>query len=359
MRAKENEVLEKAVLVGIIESSRDQESMEELKDLAETAGAQVVGVITQKRKGIDSAHYIGKGKLEELKSFIQNNEVDVVIVNDELSGSQIKNMEDFLDVKVVDRTCLILDIFASRAKTRESMLQVELAQLKYRLPRLTGLGSQLSRLGGGIGTRGPGETKLETDRRHIQNRIKSIERKLAKLERHRNLYRQRRAKNRIPVVSIVGYTNAGKSTLFNALAKAESYVEDKLFATLDTSARKLILPSGMQAVLVDTVGFIRDLPHDLVEGFKSTLDEVKYSDLLLHVIDITSSDVDEKIRVVEKVLSDLNAIDIPRLDVFNKIDLIDTQPVANNKRTIFVSAKNGIGLDALKEAIERELASKR
>jgi GTP-binding protein HflX len=359
VRAKENEVLEKAVLVGIIESSRDQESMEELKDLAETAGAQVVGVITQKRKGIDSAHYIGKGKLEELKSFIQNNEVDVVIVNDELSGSQIKNMEDFLDVKVVDRTCLILDIFASRAKTRESMLQVELAQLKYRLPRLTGLGSQLSRLGGGIGTRGPGETKLETDRRHIQNRIKSIERKLAKLERHRNLYRQRRAKNRIPVVSIVGYTNAGKSTLFNALAKAESYVEDKLFATLDTSARKLILPSGMQAVLVDTVGFIRDLPHDLVEGFKSTLDEVKYSDLLLHVIDITSSDVDEKIRVVEKVLSDLNAIDIPRLDVFNKIDLIDTQPVANNKRTIFVSAKNGIGLDALKEAIERELASKR
>jgi GTP-binding protein HflX len=359
VRAKENEGQEKAVLLGIIESSRDQESMEELKDLAETAGAQVVGVITQKRKGIDSAHYIGKGKLEELKSFIQNNEVDVVIVNDELSGSQIKNMEDFLDVKVVDRTCLILDIFASRAKTRESMLQVELAQLKYRLPRLTGLGSQLSRLGGGIGTRGPGETKLETDRRHIQNRIKSIERKLAKLERHRNLYRQRRAKNRIPVVSIVGYTNAGKSTLFNALAKAESYVEDKLFATLDTSARKLILPSGMQAVLVDTVGFIRDLPHDLVEGFKSTLDEVKYSDLLLHVIDITSSDVDEKIRVVEKVLSDLNAIDIPRLDVFNKIDLIDTQPVANNKRTIFVSAKNGIGLDALKEAIERELASKR
>ncbi|MDN5277611.1 MAG: GTPase [Clostridiales bacterium] len=359
MRAKENEVLEKAVLVGIIESSRDQESMEELKDLAETAGAQVVGVITQKRKGIDSAHYIGKGKLEELKSFIQNNEVDVVIVNDELSGSQIKNMEDFLDVKVVDRTCLILDIFASRARTRESMLQVELAQLKYRLPRLTGLGSQLSRLGGGIGTRGPGETKLETDRRHIQNRIKSIEKKLARLERHRNLYRQRRAKNRIPVVSIVGYTNAGKSTLFNALAKAESYVEDKLFATLDTSARKLILPSGMQAVLVDTVGFIRDLPHDLVEGFKSTLDEVRYSDLLLHVIDITSRDVDEKIQVVEKVLSDLNAIDIPRLDVFNKIDLIDTQPVANNKRTIFVSAKNGIGLDALKEAIERELASKR
>ncbi|MFO7154603.1 MAG: GTPase HflX [Caldicoprobacter oshimai] len=359
MRAKENEVLEKAVLVGIIESSHDQESMEELKDLAETAGAQVVGVITQKRKGTDSAYYIGKGKLEELKSFIQGNEVDVVIVNDELSGSQIKNIEDFLGIKIVDRTCLILDIFASRARTKESKLQVELAQLKYRLPRLTGMGGQLSRLGGGIGTRGPGETKLETDRRHIQNRIKSIEKKLAKFERHRNLYRQRRAKNRIPVVSIVGYTNAGKSTLFNALAKAQSYVEDKLFATLDTSARKLILPSGMQVVLVDTVGFIRDLPHDLVEGFKSTLEEVRYSDLLLHVIDITSSDVDEKIQVVERILSDLNAIDIPRLDVFNKIDLIDTQPVANNKRTIFVSAKKGIGLDALKEAIENELAVKR
>lgn len=351
--------IEKAVLVGVIQSAKDEETMKELEDLAETAGAYVVGVVIQRRKGIDSAHYIGKGKLEELKAFIETNQVDVVIVNDELSGSQIKNMEDILGVKIVDRTCLILDIFARRARTRESKLQVELAQLKYRLPRLVGLGGQLSRLGGGIGTRGPGETKLETDRRHIQNRIKSIEKKLVKIERHRNLYRQRRAKNMVPVVSIVGYTNAGKSTLFNALTKADSYVEDKLFATLDTSARKLTLPSGMHAVLVDTVGFIRDLPHDLVEGFKSTLEEVKYSDLLVHVIDITSSDIDDKIRVVEKVLSELNAIDIPRLNVFNKIDLIDISSMINNKHGIFISAKTGIGLDALKGAIERELAFRR
>jgi len=347
--------IERAVLVGVIESSKDEGSMEELKALAETAGAYVVGVVTQRRKGIDSAHYIGKGKLEELKAFIEANQIDVVIVNDELSGSQIKNMEDILGVKIVDRTCLILDIFARRARTRESKLQVELAQLKYRLPRLVGLGGQLSRLGGGIGTRGPGETKLETDRRHIQDRIKAIEKKLSKIERHRNLYRQRRAKNRVPVISIVGYTNAGKSTLFNALTKAKSYVEDKLFATLDTSARRLILSSGRQAILVDTVGFIRDLPHDLVEGFKSTLEEVRYSDLLLHVIDITSPDMDEKIRVVEKVLSELDAIDIPRLDVFNKIDLVETGSIVNNKRAIYVSAKTGIGLEALKEAIERQL----
>lgn len=350
--------IERAVLVGVIESSKDEGSMEELKALAETAGAYVVGVVTQRRKGIDSAHYIGKGKLEELKAFIEANQIDVVIVNDELSGSQIKNMEDILGVKIVDRTCLILDIFARRARTRESKLQVELAQLKYRLPRLVGLGGQLSRLGGGIGTRGPGETKLETDRRHIQDRIKAIEKKLSKIERHRNLYRQRRAKNRVPVISIVGYTNAGKSTLFNALTKAKSYVEDKLFATLDTSARRLILSSGRQAILVDTVGFIRDLPHDLVEGFKSTLEEVRYSDLLLHVIDITSPDMDEKIRVVEKVLSELDAIDIPRLDVFNKIDLVETGSIVNNKRAIYVSAKTGIGLEALKEAIERQLTAK-
>nr|WP_279380581.1 GTPase HflX [Caldicoprobacter guelmensis] len=357
VRTIEQQTAERAVLVGLIESAKDEESMEELKELAETAGAHVVGMVTQRRKGVDSAHYIGKGKLEELKAFIEANQIDVVIVNDELSGSQIKNMEDILGVKIVDRTCLILDIFARRARTKESKLQVELAQLKYRLPRLVGLGGQLSRLGGGIGTRGPGETKLETDRRHIQNRIKAIEKKLASIERHRNLYRQRRAKNRVPVVSIVGYTNAGKSTLFNVLTKAESYVEDKLFATLDTSARKLILPSGRQVILVDTVGFIRRLPHDLIEGFKSTLEEVRYSDLLLHVIDITSPDIDEKIQLVEKVLSELDAISIPRLEVFNKIDLIDVNSIdIKRKQAIFISAKNGVGLENLKLAIEKELS---
>ena len=345
---------ERAILVAIISSPEDEETLNELKELAVTAGAEVIGILTQKKKGINKAHYIGKGKLEELKMFVENQQADLVIVNDELTGTQIKNLEDALGVKIVDRTNLILDIFAKRARSKEGMLQVELAQLKYRLPRLVGLGGQLSRLGGGIGTRGPGETKLEVDRRHIRNRIKAIEEKLEELEKHRNLQRQRRKKNQIPVVAIVGYTNAGKSTLLNALTGADAYVEDKLFATLDPTARKLVLPSGREAILTDTVGFIRKLPHDLVEAFKSTLEEVKYADLLLHVIDVTSPDMDEKIKVVEKVLSDLGAIETPRINVYNKIDLLEIVPSGNN-RDIYISAKNKIGLDRLLEAIEREL----
>ncbi|HHY79975.1 MAG TPA: GTPase HflX [Thermoanaerobacter sp.] len=349
-----NKKIERAILVGIISTPEDEESMEELKELALTAGAEVVGVMTQKRNTIDKAHYIGKGKLEELKFFAENQEVDLVIVNDELTGTQIKNMEDFLNVKVIDRTNLILDIFAKRAKSKEGMLQVELAQLKYRLPRLAGLGGQLSRLGGGIGTRGPGETKLETDRRHIKNRIKAIEKKLEEIERHRSLQRERRKKNRIPVIAIVGYTNAGKSTLLNALTNAEVYVEDKLFATLDPTARRLVLSSGREVILIDTVGFIRKLPHDLVEAFKSTLEEVKYADLLLHVIDVTSPDMEEKIKVVEKVLSDLGPINTPKINVFNKIDLLEVVP-KGNEREVYISAKNKIGFDKLLQAIEREI----
>ncbi|NNG68133.1 GTPase HflX [Caldanaerobacter subterraneus] len=345
---------ERAILVAIISSPEDEETLNELKELAVTAGAEVIGILTQKKKGINKAHYIGKGKLEELKMFVENQQADLVIVNDELTGTQIKNLEDALGVKIVDRTNLILDIFAKRAHSKEGMLQVELAQLKYRLPRLVGLGGQLSRLGGGIGTRGPGETKLEVDRRHIRNRIKAIEEKLEELEKHRNLQRQRRKKNQIPVVAIVGYTNAGKSTLLNALTGADAYVEDKLFATLDPTARKLVLPSGREAILTDTVGFIRKLPHDLVEAFKSTLEEVKYADLLLHVIDVTSPDMEEKIKVVEKVLSDLGAIETPRINVYNKIDLLEIVPSGNN-RDIYISAKNKIGLDRLLEAIEKEL----
>ncbi|MEQ2130011.1 GTPase HflX [Caldanaerobacter subterraneus KAk] len=345
---------ERAILVAIISSPEDEETLNELKELAVTAGAEVIGILTQKKKGINKAHYIGKGKLEELKMFVENQRADLVIVNDELTGTQIKNLEDALGVKIVDRTNLILDIFAKRARSKEGMLQVELAQLKYRLPRLVGLGGQLSRLGGGIGTRGPGETKLEVDRRHIRNRIKAIEEKLEELEKHRNLQRQRRKKNQIPVVAIVGYTNAGKSTLLNALTGADAYVEDKLFATLDPTARKLVLPSGREAILTDTVGFIRKLPHDLVEAFKSTLEEVKYADLLLHVIDVTSPDMEEKIKVVEKVLSDLGAIETPRINVYNKIDLLEIVPSGNN-RDIYISAKNKIGLDRLLEAIEKEL----
>ncbi|ADH60770.1 GTP-binding proten HflX [Thermoanaerobacter mathranii subsp. mathranii str. A3] len=349
-----NEKIERAILVGIISTVKDEESMEELKELTLTAGVEVIGVVTQKRDTIHKAHYIGKGKLEELKFFVENQEADLIIVNDELTGTQIKNMEDFLNVKVIDRTNLILDIFAKRARSKEGMLQVELAQLKYRLPRLVGMGGQLSRLGGGIGTRGPGETKLEADRRHIQNRIKAIEKKLEEIKRHRDLQRSRRKKNQVPVVAIVGYTNAGKSTLLNALTKAEVYVEDKLFATLDPTARRLILPSGREVILIDTVGFIRKLPHDLVEAFKSTLEEVKYADLLLHVIDVTSPDMEEKIKVVERVLSDLGAINIPKINVFNKIDLLEVV-LKGNEREVYISAKNKIGFDNLLEAIEREI----
>ncbi|NLO82238.1 MAG: GTPase HflX [Clostridiales bacterium] len=351
-----NDTTERAVLVSVIKNIGDEESLDELHELAVTAGAEVVGIVTQRRGTIHTAHYIGKGKLEELKLFIEDQQPDLVIVDDELTGTQIKNIEDHVNVRVIDRTSLILDIFARRARTRESMLQVELAQLKYRLPRLTGLGGQLSRLGGGIGTRGPGETKLETDRRHIQNRIRAIERKLEEIERHRSLYRDRRKKNQIPVVAIAGYTNAGKSTLLNALAGADAYVEDKLFATLDPSARKLALPSGREVILVDTVGFIRKLPHDLVEAFKSTLEEVKYADLLLHVIDVTSPDMEEKISVVEKVLTDLGAVNTPKINVYNKIDLMDIAPIANG-RGIYISARNKIGLDSLMLEIERAVFS--
>ncbi|MBP2072594.1 GTPase HflX [Thermoanaerobacterium butyriciformans] len=342
---------EKAVLVGVIINDDDNESMDELKELAETAGAEVVGIMTQSRSNIDRTSYIGKGKLIELKQFVDNMDIDLVIANDELSGSQIKNIEEAIDRKVIDRTSLILDIFAKRAKSAEGMLQVELAQLRYRLPRLQGLGNDLSRLGGGIGTRGPGETKLETDRRYIRERIKTIERKLEDMKRHRELLRGRRRKNKIPVVAIVGYTNAGKSTLMNALTDSSVYVEDKLFATLDPTARKLELPSGRDVILIDTVGFIRKLPHDLVEAFKSTLEESKYADVLLHVIDITSKDIKHKIEVVENVLRDLEAIDKPIINVYNKSDLLEKMPV-NKDNEIYISAKEMIGIDELLKAID-------
>ncbi|MBE0069408.1 GTPase HflX [Thermoanaerobacterium thermosaccharolyticum] len=342
---------EKAVLVGVIINDDDNESMDELKELAETAGAEVVGIMTQSRSNVDRNSYIGKGKLSELKQFVDNMDIDLVIINDELSGSQIKNIEEAIDRKVIDRTSLILDIFAKRAKSAEGMLQVELAQLRYRLPRLQGLGNDLSRLGGGIGTRGPGETKLETDRRYIRERIKTIERKLEDMKRHRELLRGRRRKNKIPVVAIVGYTNAGKSTLMNALTDSSVYVEDKLFATLDPTARKLELPSGRDVILIDTVGFIRKLPHDLVEAFKSTLEESKYADVLLHVIDITSKDIKHKIEVVENVLRDLEAIDKPIINVYNKSDLLEKMPV-NKDNEIYISAKEMIGIDELLKAID-------
>jgi len=347
-----NDSKEKAVLVGVIINDEDNESMDELKELAETAGAEVVGVVTQSRTNIDRTSYIGKGKLMELKEFIGNNDVSMIIINDELTGIQIKNIEDVVNKKVIDRTGLILDIFAKRAKSAEGMLQVELAQLKYRLPRLQGIGNDLSRLGGGIGTRGPGETKLETDRRHIKERIRAIEAKIDDLRRHRELLRGRRRKNEVPVVAIIGYTNAGKSTLMNVLTNASVYAEDKLFATLDPTARKLILPSGREIVLIDTVGFIRKLPHDLVEAFKSTLEELKYADVLLHVIDISAKDVMHKINVVEGVLKDLDVINKPKINVYNKSDLLDKVP-ENKGDSVYISAKERIGIDKLLEMIDR------
>ncbi|HHV73505.1 MAG TPA: GTPase HflX [Thermoanaerobacterium sp.] len=347
-----NDSKEKAVLVGVIINDDDNESMDELKELAETAGAEVVGVMTQSRTNIDRTSYIGKGKLMELKEFIENNDVSMIIVNDELTGIQIKNIEDVVNKKVIDRTGLILDIFAKRAKSAEGILQVELAQLKYRLPRLQGIGNDLSRLGGGIGTRGPGETKLETDRRHIKERIRAIEAKIDDLRRHRELLRGRRRKNEVPVVAIIGYTNAGKSTLMNVLTNASVYAEDKLFATLDPTARKLVLPSGREIVLIDTVGFIRKLPHDLVEAFKSTLEELKYADVLLHVIDISAKDVMHKIGVVEGVLKDLDVINKPKINVYNKSDLLDKVP-ENKGDSVYISAKERIGIDELLKAVDR------
>ncbi|MDI3312625.1 MAG: GTPase HflX [Thermoanaerobacterium sp.] len=351
MDNKINDSKEKAVLVGVLINDDDKESIEELEELANTAGAEVVGIMTQSRSNIDRTSYIGKGKLIELKEFIENNDVDVIIINDELTGSQIKSIEDVVSIKVIDRTSLILDIFAKRAKSAEGMLQVELAQLRYRLPRLQGIGNDLSRLGGGIGTRGPGETKLETDRRYIRERIKTIEGKLEDLRRHRELLRGRRRKNEIPVVAIVGYTNAGKSTLMNVLTNASVYAEDKLFATLDPTARKLVLPSGREIVLIDTVGFIRKLPHDLVEAFKSTLEELKYADVLLHVIDISSKDMVHKIKVVEGVLKDLDVIDRPKINVYNKSDLLDKIP-ENKGDNVYISAKERIGIDELLKIID-------
>ncbi len=281
---------ERAVLVDVDSGEYDVDSsISELGELAETAGAQVVAKVIQKREKPNAATYLGSGRLEELKIFCEDNDIDLLIFDSELSPSQLRNIEDITDVRVVDRTTLILDIFAARAKSGEGKLQVELAQVKYSLPRLTGKGTQLSRLGGGIGTRGPGESKLESDRRHIRRRINSLEEELKALKSRRDLLRERRAKDGVETVAIVGYTNAGKSTLMNALTNAGVLVEDKLFATLDPTSRALILPDGRSVMLIDTVGLIRRLPHHLVEAFKSTLEEAASADVILNVCSILRS----------------------------------------------------------------------
>lgn len=348
---------ETAILVGCLLDNRDAErarlSMEELGELADTAGVEVLDVITQNRERVDAAWYLGSGKIEEIAHRAREREVDVVIFNDELSPSQTRNLDRVFDCKVIDRTQLILDIFARRAQSREGKIQVELAQYNYLLPRLAGQGKQLSRLGGGIGTRGPGETKLESDRRHIRKRISELKQQLADIVRTRQLHRERRKKNNVFQVALVGYTNAGKSTLLNQLTKAETLQEDKLFATLDPTTRQLVLPSGMEVLLTDTVGFIQDLPTTLVAAFRSTLEGIKEADLILHVVDSHHPDLEIHMEVVDRVLKELDAGQIPQLVVFNKADLVlpgtYLPPV---EESIFISALRQEDLQRLLERIE-------
>lgn len=341
---------ERAYLVGL-DSER---SLEELARLADTAGAVVVGTMLQKKTRPDTATYIGSGKADELSLDCQAKDADIVIFDDELSGVQTRNLEDILHgVKVLDRTTLILDIFAQRAQSREGRLQVELAQMAYQLPRLMGHGVSMSRLGGGIGTRGPGETRLEMDRRRIRRRMSDLRREIKELEEQRSLRRARREKNKIPVVALVGYTNAGKSTLLNALSDANVLAEDKLFATLDPIVRTVKLPSGGEFLLVDTVGFISKLPHALVDAFRSTLEEALLADILLIVSDGASEEMHHQHDVVLEVLASLGASDKPMIDVINKVDLMEKAPQWPG--ALPISAKTGEGMDALLIEIKRQI----
>lgn len=350
---------EKVILVGVSYQDNDDtvQSLDELCELAETAGAQTVGRLIQNREAPHPGTYLGKGKIEELKQLIWEEDATGIICDDELSPAQLANLEDMLDTKVMDRTLIILDIFAQRASTREGKIQVELAQLRYRSTRLTGLGRSLSRLGGGIGTRGPGEKKLEVDRRLIRDRISQLKQELDAVKRHRDVARQQRSKNPVPVVAIVGYTNAGKSTLLNQLTGANVLEEDKLFATLDPTTRNLKLASGQEVLLTDTVGFIRKLPHHLIQAFRSTLEEAKYADMILHVVDASNPQMDVHMHVVYETLNQLEVGDKPIITVFNKIDRLEAGEEMILKdfraeKTLNISAKQMQGLEELKDAME-------
>jgi GTP-binding protein HflX len=363
---------ERALLVGLnitstarrIDDIDINESMEELKELAKAAGAEVVGSVIQNRQSKDAAYYIGKGKVEEIKAYCESLDATMVIFNDELSGAHIRNIEELVGVKIIDRTTLILDIFAQRALSKEGKLQVELAQLKYRLPRLYGMGGAMSRTGAGIGTRGPGEQKLEIDKRHILNKAADIRRELREVKKNRETQRVSRLKSNIPIVAIVGYTNAGKSTLLNELIKThkdydvekEVLSKDMLFATLDVTLRKALLPNKKEFLVVDTVGFVSKLPHDLVEAFKATLEEVQYADLILHVIDATNKSFELQKNTTEKVLKELKADDKKTILVYNKIDKLelDIYP-KNHDDQIYISAKQGINMDKLLNMIQDAL----
>lgn len=351
---------DRAVLVSLVtqvmkRSDIDHElSLQELMKLAETAQVQVVSTVTQHRESRDAKWFLGKGKVEELKAVIDELGANTAIFDQELSGAQVRNLEQALNVKIIDRTQLILDIFAQRAKTREGIIQVELAQLSYILPRLSGHGKNLSRLGGGIGTRGPGETKLETDRRHIRGRISELKRQLEEVVRHRTLYRKRRKKTGIYQVALVGYTNAGKSTLLNQLTQADVYIEDQLFATLDPTSRTLVLPSGKSIVLTDTVGFIQNLPHDLVAAFRATLEEVCEADLILHIVDSSSDMRDAQMRVVDEILQELGAAAKPQVILYNKIDACtpsQKEMLPNGPQILKISAYHADDLERIRELI--------
>ena len=364
--SEENEVLRddeyRAILAAVAFDETIEHSMDELEGLAEADGVEVIGRLVQYRQKPESATYLGRGKVEELASLCESMEADTVIFNDELSGIQLRNLEAALGCRVIDRTILILDIFASRATSREGKLQVELAQLQYRLPRLTGFGRSLSRLGGGIGTRGPGEKKLETDRRHIAGRIDDIRAELKKCAATRSLQREERTRSQIPVVALMGYTNAGKSAIMNRILEMTSREEkavgskDMLFATLDPQHRKISPEQGADFILIDTVGFVSKLPHALVEAFKSTLEEVRDADLLLHVADTSYEERDFQIEVAEKVMREICGSRAERIMVYNKIDLTEERPLdTSGSDAVFVSAKTGENMDLLLEMIDSRL----
>lgn len=358
------EIEERVILVAVsTEDEKDtRASLDELEELVKTAGAVTVDKIIQNRERIHPGTYLGKGKIEEIKDRIWELDATGIVCDDELSPAQLRNLEEALDTKIMDRTMVILDIFASRATTREGKIQVELAQLKYRSARLVGLRSSLSRLGGGIGTRGPGEKKLEMDRRLIHDRIGMLKADLEDVKRHREVVRQQRDKNHVPTAAIVGYTNAGKSTLLNRLTDAGILAEDKLFATLDPTTRNLSLPGGQQILLTDTVGFIRKLPHHLIEAFKSTLEEAKYSDIILHVVDCSNPQMDMQMYVVYETLRELGVCNKVMVTVFNKIDAAESDVIlrdVSSDHQVRISAKTGEGLDELSNLLETILRNQK
>lgn len=354
------EIEEKVILVGVSEQEGDdvEDSVTELAELVKTAGATVVGTLIQKRETIHPGTYVGTGKVEEIALLIAQTGATGIVCDDELSPAQLRNLENMLDTKVMDRTLIILDIFAARATTSEGKIQVELAQLKYRLSRLSGLGKTMSRLGGGIGTRGPGEKKLEIDRRLINDRIAQLNRELKEVVKHREITRAKRAKSEVPVVAIVGYTNAGKSTLLNHLTDAEVLEEDKLFATLDPTTRMLELDGHQQVLLTDTVGFIRKLPHHLIEAFKSTLEEAKYADYIFHVVDASNLQMDKQMHIVYETLDHLGVKNKKMVTLFNKMDQrTEEEPLQDFRadHILQISAANNQGLDEIKALLQEML----